>query len=403
MAAGPELTSTYSDLLLEMKGPLVENYPKYSVLLSELERNTDRKNFNGITVRVPIIRNVKQGTGPVSQSGTLNVARNIRTTHANIDVATITHAVNISKRLKSVSADAVTSWGQAMKLEMQLAEEAMPRTMNEFLNGDGTGLLATINDTASSTSHTVAGANFYQLYPGRVVDVLVRSTGATVTLGNEISSVTDSGGGAGTVVFGTTFTGATTQGIYIEGSQPQTAGYQPTGLGAATATSGTFEGVTIGADWQAVDGRNGDTSAQDLSISIADGCIRRRGRNGKPNDSFWLGDPAVIDKFGQTLLTQSRWDGSMSQLETGWEGIKYRGQLFIPEYDCKANRVISVPKDDVTFYATQNGPDWDDEDGSVFKRFSRSLPVEAWLVDEVQLGFHRLNRVVYADNLNQAA
>jgi hypothetical protein len=39
----------------------------------------------------------------------------------------------------------------------------------------------------------------------------------------------------------------------------------------------------------------------------------------------------------------------------------------------------------------------------VFKRFSRSLPVEAWLVDEVQLGFHRLNRLVYADNLNQAA
>lgn len=403
MAAGPELSTTYTDLLLDMKGPLVENYPKYSVLLSELERNTDRKNFFGDGVRVPIIRNVKQGTGAVGESGTLNIARNIRTQKALIPLATVTHAVQISKRLKAVSADSVSSWAEAMKLEMQLAEEAMPRTTNEYMNGDGTGLLATINDTATSTSHTVAGANIYQLYPGRVTDVLVRSTGASVTLGNEISSVTDLGSGAATVVFANSFTGATTQGIYIEGAQPQTSGYAPQGITQATAASGTFQGLTIGTDWQAVDGRNGDTSSQDLSVSIADGCIRRRGRNGKPNESFWIGDPAVIDKFGQTLLTQSRWDGSMSKLDTGWEGISYRGQLFIPEYDAKANRVVSVPKDDIQFYATQQGPDWDDEDGGVFKRFARSLPVEAWLVDEFNLGFHRLNRIVYADNLNQAA
>lgn len=406
MAAGPELTSTYTDLLLEMKGPLVENYPKYSVLLSELERNTDRKNFNGTSVRVPIIRNVKQGTGPAGESSTINIARNVRTNHANIGLATVTHAVQISKRLKSVSADSVTSWGQAMKLEMQLAEEAMPRVMNEFLNGDGTGLLATISDSANSASHTLTGANAYQLYPGRVVNVLKKSDGTNRDGGSgvEISSYNES---TSTITFAasinSTTDGANADGIYIEGSQPATTGFQPNGLAAATVTSGTFEGVTVGADWQAVDGRNGDTSAADLSISIADGCVRRRGRNGKPNDSFWLGDPAVIDKFGQTLLTQSRWDGTLSKLDTGWEGISYRGQLFIPEYDCKANRVISVPKDDVTFYATQSGPDWDDEDGSVFKRFSRSLPVEAWLVDEVQLGFHRLNRFVYADNLNQAA
>jgi hypothetical protein len=400
MAAGPELTTTYADLLLEMKGPLVENYPKYSVLLSELKRNTDRKNFQGTSVRVPIIRNVKQGTGPVAESGLLNVARNIRTQHANIGLATVTHAVQISKRLKAISAEGVASWGQAMKLEMQLAEEAMPRITNEFLNGDGTGLLASINDTATSTSHVVSGGNFYQLYPGRVVDVLVRSSGATVTLANEIASVTES---TLTVTFTTSFTGATTQGIYIEGSQPQTAGYAPQGFSQATAASGSFQGLTIGTDWQAVDGRNADTSTADLSISIMDGCIRRRGRNGRPNASFWIGDPAVLDKFGQTLITQSRWDGTMGTLETGWEGIKYRSELLIPEYDAKANRVLNVPTDDVQFYATGPGPDWDDEDGSVFKRFARSLPVEAWLVDEFNLGFYRLNRLVYADNLAQAS
>lgn len=410
MAAGPELTTTYTDLLLEMKGPLVENYPKYSVLLSELKRNTDRKNFQGTSVRVPIIRNVKQGTGAVAESGTLNVARNIRTQHANIGLATVTHAVQISKRLKAISAEGVASWGQAMKLEMQLAEEAMPRITNEYLNGDGTGLLATISDSAASATHTVTGANPYQLYSGRVVDVLVKSSGATRTLALEISTYTDSGSGTGTVVFTASVdstNGANLDGIYIEGSQPATAGtttqVQPQGFSQATAQSGTFQGLTVGTDWQAVDGRNGDATAADLSIAIMDGCIRRRGRNGRPNSSFWIGDVAVLDKFGQTLLTQSRWDGTMGTLQTGWEGIKYRSELLIPEYDAKANRVFNVPTDDVQFYATGPGPDWDDEDGAIFKRFARSLPVEAWLVDEFNLGFYRLNRLVFADNLNAAA
>jgi hypothetical protein len=214
--------------------------------------------------------------------------------------------------------------------------------MNEFLNGTGRAC-SRRSTTRRRRRRTRSGANFYQLYPGRVVDVLDDSTGATVTLGNEISSVTDSARGGHDRVRDLVH-GSTTQGVYIEGSQPQTTGYAPQGINQATATSGTFEGLTIGTDWQAVDGRNGDTSASDLSISIADGCIRRRGRNGKPNDSFWLGDPAVIDKFGQTLLTQSRWDGSMSKLETGWEGISYRGQLFIPEYDAKANRSDQRPE-----------------------------------------------------------
>lgn len=401
MAAGPELSTTYTDLLLDMKGPLVENYPKYSVLLSELSRDTDRKNFVGDGVRVPIIRNVKQGTGAPGEAGTLNVARNLRTQKALIPLATVTHAVQVSRRLKAVSADSVASWGQAMKLEMQLAEEAMPRVMNEFFNGSGDALLGTVSDSTASATHTVTGVNWYQCYPGRVVTIAKKSDG-TVRATAEIASVTETTSTSGTIVFAASFDsstdGANADGLYIEGSY----GNAPQGLTQASGT-GTFEGLTIGTDWQAVDGRNGDTTAADLSISIMDACIRRRGRNGRPDSAFWLGDYAAIQKFGQILLTQARWDGTAGQLKSGWQGIQYQGEILIPEYDAKPNRVINIPKDDIQFYATQPGPDWDDEDGSIFKRFSRALPIEAWLVDEVQLGFHRLNRLVYADNLNQAA
>lgn len=414
MAAGPETTSTYVDLMFEMKGRLVENFPKYSVLLDQLKRKAPaREDFDGTSVRTTIIRNVKQGTGPVTESGTLNVARNIRTTKVNIPIATITHAINITKRLKKTSDQPDTSFASAMSLEMKLAEEAMPRTVNEFLNGDGTGLLATTTDSVASATHTVSGANAYQLYPGRVVDVNLKSSGANATngAGREIVSYTETTATTGTVVFDSacTTTGSGLEGIYIEGSGINAGGTTGIlqGVQQAAATTGTFEGINKAgagnADWQGVDGRNGDTGAADLSISILDGCIRRRGRNGTPNSSLWVSDEAVLDKFSQSLLTQSRWAGDKGTLDTGFEYVNYRGERIFPEYDAKRSRIVHVPVEDVSFYATQPGPDWDDEDGNIFRRVSRSLPVEAWLVDELQLGVHRCNRFVFADNLNQAS
>jgi hypothetical protein len=401
MAAGPETMSTYAtDLMLEMKGPLVENYAKYSVLLSELKRKGGdfRQDAHGTSVRVPLILNPKQGTGSLAEAGTLNIARNIRTTHANITMHQMAHAVQVTRRLKRMSGNPATSWAQALKLEMKLAEEAMPRVANEMLNGNGDALLGTVTDTANSTSLTVTGGNAFQLYEGRVVDVLVRADGTVVSAGRQIVSYTES---TGVIVLDSAVNHTSAHGVYIEGSY----GNACQGIQQAGATTGIFESVDRAsyAGWKGVDGRNGDTSAADLSIVILDGAIRRRGRNGLDGGGFWLGDPAVIDKFGQTLLAQARWDGSYSQLKTGWKGIAYNEDILIKEYDHPSGQITYVPTDDCTFYSTQPGPDWDDETGSMFQRFSRSLPVEAWLVDEFQFGVHRCNRFTKVANLNQAA
>lgn len=420
MAVGPELSTTYTDLMLEAKDELQRNYSKSSVLATQLKRvNPTRREFDGVSVRVPLIRNIKQGTAAATESGTLVGPRNIRTTKVSIGLGLISHIVQVSKRLKKVSDNSVVSFAKALELEMSLAEESMSRSFNEILNGAGDGLIAAVTgaDGASggATQDLTVGttANFFQLYVGRVVDVLTRSTlaratGATAAV--RITAVNESTGKI-TVVFdddsATSFAGASTHGIYIEGVVGQTPGATsvPQGIQQAAAVTGTFETLAKGtnADWQGVDGRNADTTAADLSISIMDGCIRRRGRNGVPDKQLWLADPAVLDKFSQTLLTQSRWAGDKETLDTGFEYLNYRGERLFPEYDAKPARICNVPLDDIEFYATQSGPDWDDEDGTMFKRFGRNLPIESWLIDEVQLGVRRCNRFVFADNLNQAA
>lgn len=403
-----ETTSTLSNWLYDMKGPFTENFSKRKRLLTELERNTGRHNFDGLQVRVPLLLTLAQGTGGLAEAGTVNVAKTLDDSKALIPMARVAHAISLSPDLiKSAEGGEFAKAGGAMKLRMQQAEVAMPRVENEMLNtgaaGFAPGVLFAASASTNTTAITVATtSNWYQLYPGRVIDIVTVATGVVITNGTSrtILSVVkstgvvtlDAGGGSVNVT-------ASTHGIGIEGC----AGNAIQGIGNATAVTGTFEGIDKGTviQWQGVDGRNADTSAADLSIAILDGMERAVIPSGKEID-FYFGDRAVVDKFGQTLLTSSRWGGTDAELKTGWKGIAYRDTAVVPEDDAKPGRLVGVSKESLTLYAYDKAPDWDEFDG-LFKRFSRTLPVEAWLVDYVQLGVHQCNSLIFADNLNQAA
>lgn len=384
-----------------MLAPLQEGFSKRTVLLDELKRNTKRRNFIGLQVRVPLLLTLKQGTGSFAETGGPNVARQLDDKAAFIPLARVGHAIEISPELTHASAGGdFAASGDALKLEMSQAEVAMSRIENEMMFGTGDGLLATITTGAASATQTVGtSANFYQLYPGRIVDILLKSSGATLSLGRTIQSNDPV---AGTVVFDTTFTSVgATHGIYVEGTYNNAI----QGLQQAFGTSGNFEGLDRGANvgWRGVEGRGASPSAADLSIAIMDGAYRRLLQASGKSPDFYVGDPAAIDKFSQSLLAQFRWEAKYTRLATGWEGVDYRGVPLIPELDAPAGTVIGICKDALTFYGQGQGPMWDDETGSRFQRFSRTAPVEAWLIDRVQLGFHQPNALVRIPALNQAA
>lgn len=396
-----ETTSSLSNFLQDMIAPFQESFSKRTVLQDELKRNTRKANFHGLQVRVPLMFVPKQGTGGVAQTGTLNIARQIDDQAAFIAMSRVTHAIELSEDLmRAVDNRDFAYAGDALKLHMDSAETAMSRVENEMLNGAGDALLAAVTSatTNSTTVYIGTTANFYQNYAGRVVDILVRATGATVSLGRSYSSTDEA---AGTVVVDTAVTVTTAHGIYIEG----TYGNAVQGIRQAIATSGTFQGINLATvpQFRSIDGR-GTTAAADLSMSIMDGAYRRvMAASGKAPD-FWLGDPAAIDKFGQGLVTQFRWQPKITRLNTGWEGIDYRGTPLIPEFDAPAGTLVGVNKSALTLYSyNQKGPSWDDRTGTKFQRFTRSLPSEAWLVDYLQLGIHQPNAIVSVGSLNRAS
>ena len=400
-----ETTTTYADLLFEMQGPLAQNFPKNHVLLDELRRDTNPKHFSGSQVRVPIILNPQQGGHGVSETGTINTPVVENTTQAHITMARNIFPVSFSPDLMYTSRDNATSIAEVSKLKMSQAEIALARMENEQIHSPNLGQLVTCTGTGSTSiiTCTTTGFSAYQFYANRIVDILNTGTGVAETAGTSrkivSTSATDS-----TITLDAAVTFTASDGVYTHGSYGQ--GLQS--IQQIYATSGTFENIskTTVVGWQGTDGRGGDTTAADLSISLLDGAERKVASNSGEYPDFYVGDPAVIDKYGQTLLTQSRWSGdqSSSSQRVGRASSTAARSLSRTSTIARRRSPGSTRRRCRCTVAYNAGPEWDNLDGSVFKRIStRSLPVEAWLVDYAQLGAIRCNTMVFLTNLNQAS
>lgn len=396
-----ETTTTWADLLREAKGPLVEALRYKTVLLTEVRRNKSPRRWHGKQVTIPIFLAPQQGTGMITQTGTLNSPIVVETEQATINSAIIAVAVSFSTQVMRQADGDENSWAEVVPTKMERAEEIFGRVINEQMVGSSDALLAacTAGNNNSTTVTVGTTANFYQLYPGRVVDVLTRSNGNAITNGAGVK-ITDYSLANGTITVSVALTTSTNEGVYIQGSY----GNALQGLGSAVATTGTFEGInkaTVDA-WRGTDAS--PSSATDPTLSVFDKAERRVMERGSKQPQFYLADPAVIDKYTQGLTVQARWAGEEGQLESGWTGVRYRNKLLVPEYDMPASTAYGVQLDDCAIYTLDDGPDWDDYTGSIFQRFgTRALPLEAWLVWMLQFGFHACNSFVKIGNLNRAA
>lgn len=391
-----ETLASIANLVREQRGPLVQALRWSTVLMSEIERDQKPESFDGSSVRIPMILAPQQGGGMTTEQGTLNSTKQLSNTKVNVDTG-IAH-ITVSWTTKAVAAAKGTdnSWIDLIPDKMKMAENGMKRVINEQFCGSGDALLAAVTaGNAASTTVTVGlNANFYQLYAQRIVDVLNRSDGATVSLQRTIVDFDDVS--AGTITLDSAITTTTSHGVYIEGSW----GNAIAGIGQAAAVSGTFQTLNK-ATTPAWRGVVIDAAQAPLSQAYLDSAERRAGSRSGTTPDFYIGDPAVIDKYGQGLTVQSRWSGDNGKLATGWTGILFRDKTLVREYDVAPQTLYGIVKEDVKIYTRDDGPDWDEVDG-MFKRFSRSLPYESWLVWQLQLGFQRCNSLVQVKNLARA-
>lgn len=394
-----EAVADFADLLRDEKGPLARQLKWSTILMSELERDSSPEKYDGEKFRMGVILAPQAGTGMITETTALNTPQLLEKTKTRIDVGIVTIPVSFTTKLMEVSDNRDNAWLDAVEGKMDEAEKAFRRTINEQFCGVGDALIAAITaGSGPSTTVTVGtAANWYQLYEGRIIDVRTRSNGAVIANGVKIVSYDEV---AGTVTLNTSVTVTTNEGLYIQGSY----GNAIAGYGNATATTGTFQEINRATfpQWKGTDVTPSGTGPFDPTIAIFDKAERIARRRSGDGPDFYIMDPAVKDKFTQLLTVQAQWNGAEGTLETGWVGAKYRNKTYLDEFDMPSKTVYGVKKEDALILTVDDGPDWDERDGSMFKRFARTLPLEAWLVWMLQLGFKRCNSAVKIGNLTPA-
>ncbi len=407
------------DMLYNFRIPMQLNFGKRHVLRSELKRVAPDELFSGgDEARIPIILNSLQGGGNPGESGTVNVPHNFNMTKATFTLEDVFQPIGITLRAEENSQ--ANSSAPALRVLVEECENALAEITNDQFNAAG-ALLASVSANTTSPSLTVytdaALTNYERLYPGRVVDILTRSSGANPGNGlrRKIASVDRttgiitfltaqqaSDGDSGNITF------ANTAGIYL----PGTYGRALQSLEDIASSTNTFQGLdrSLVPGWQALDGRNGDTAVKMLTDTILDAAVEAGGRYGTPEWEFGLAQPRVINGYKQSKYAQTRVNPQVKQLSGGFSGIEYvhaSGTIvLVAEYRATRKRLVLVPKGDLAIYhgpAHPNGPEWVADTGSKWQRFGRTPTKEAWWREVIQLAAKRSNRVVYLANLDEAA
>ena len=440
----PNTLSTWATFLYELQGKVWEVFPSEAPFLAEMsgydaqagkpdhhstvrritsEMDGNRDEFSGKSVRHTLILQGLPGGGYVQENSTWNQPQVLPTAQINLNLVRALVPFSVTVDVERDSFD--NSSAGAVTTLVQQARTALCRQENRDILGDGTGLIASITDSATSLTTTVATtSNFDLLLPGTVWDILTRSSGADPGQGlrRKIASVVEStgvitwstanqaaDGGTGNIVH------ASTEGIYVPGSWSNgTLAQAPgalvvQGLEQAAAITGTFETLDKAANpqWQGTDGRGGDTSSAALSAQMLDGAVRRGRRAAIGTWDFGIGDPACVDLYKQGLYNQLRYDPQVMTLKSGFSGVIYDGAdkpfPLIKEPAHKKGGIKLIDKGSFVMYGDKPGPSFLEDDGAMFRRFSRSLAKEADLLDRFQLGVVKCNTLVFVNNLLSAS
>ena len=429
--------ASWAAFLFELKGAVHRAFPTEAPFLAELsgvedpdrvgrftrDMDGNRSIFSGSQVRHTLMPAQLPGAGFVKESSTWNVPHALDSKKVTINLVRALVPFGLTVDVERDSYD--NSNAAAIAQNVKEARVALARLENLAFLGDGTGLQIDITDSATSLTTTCGvGANFDVLLPGTVWDLLTRSTGADPGQGlrRKIASVNEttrvitwdtaqqaSDGGSGSIVH------SSTTGIYIPGSWSNGTGdaapgaLVAQGLEQAAAITGTFEGLDKAAlvVWQGTDGRAGDTATVALSMQMLDGAVRRGRRAGIGVWDFAIGDPGVIDLYKQGLYAQARYDISDMKLKSGFSGVMFDGAdkpfPLIKDPAAPKSKLKLIEKDSFQLYGDQAGPSFLEDDGAMFRRFSRTLAKEAELLDRVQLGVTKCNTIVFLNSLAVAA
>lgn len=366
----PASMTTVDALLKEVYALRLEDQlQSETVLTKRLERSSAGvvETVGGKYVDFPIRVSRNSGIGYRNENEQLQAAGQQGYAEVHVGLKYGYGRVRFTGQLMQLADKNYQAFASAMDNEMEYLKDDLAKDENFIAHGDGTGLRATINDTATSATHAVLNAQY--LEAGMVVDVLLKAAGGAVAGGAGLTIVSVSGLN---VTFSGSFIGATTQGVYRAGDY----GREPTGFGAILDPVKPLHGLdpAVQPKWTPVRNSNAGTPralAEGLMITECD-AIRVQG--GKTS--------VIVTSLGVrrayfNLLTQQRRYTDTKTFTGGFQGLPFNYGTEIPlveDVDAPPTIMKFLEEDKVKIFRNK-GWHWADDDGTTIKWVS---DFDAW-------------------------
>lgn len=259
----------------------------------------------------------------------------------------------------------VQAFVAAAERDMKSLQTNLKRDTSRILYGDGNGLLATISagSGAVNTMQVLANTGAYWLAVGQQIDVLNRTTFASVFTGRQITAINRA---TGVVTFdGAANATATTDGIYRQGNKTAGVQREPTGLAKIVAATGALHNVdpaTV-SEWASSVTAVGGVLTEEAMILKCDQSVA----NGGDISAIFTSQGVRRAYFG--ILKAYRQFVNTQKFEGGHTGLPFNYGKEIPvvdDPDCPAGFMWFLDESQISLRQTQ---EWhfEDRDGSMFK------------------------------------
>jgi hypothetical protein len=321
--------STFDTVLKDLyRGPIVEllNQELYLITWVEKQNVNDMGTFTGRRVIFPVHTGRNRGRGGTTDGGALSNAG----IQSYLDGIETPKYLNTGVELTDMTIEQTKSdegaFIRALESEMDGGMKDLRKDASRMAYGTGDGLLATVSAT-SSGSATITVDNGQYIAVGDTVDVLVKSTGATIANGTAVLVTAVVYNGAAnsatqaqaqvTLGGGNVSVTAATNGVYITGDR----GNECNGLRNMLEVSRTLHSINSVTypiwDSNKLDAGQSNPS-EDQFMQIAQ---RARMRSGFTIDRF-LTTYGVQRRLANTYTSQKRWnDNNATQIDGGYEAI----------------------------------------------------------------------------------
>ena len=342
-------------------GPIVEQLNYKTYLLDQIERDTDHIDHTGRRAVVPVHSGRNRGRGSrAATTPTLPTAGRQSWQDAIIPIRYHYASIEVDDSAIEASTSNQGAFINILDAETKGVAQDLRKDLNRQVFGEGTGALATVAATATTTTALTLSSVQY-VAVGDPVDVLVASSGSAGTGAAATEIVSRTGGATKTVTLATTVTVDLTYSVYIAGSRNNEMDGLRNISGQTSRTLHSIYSATAGNQFWDPAVRNVGTAAGSEAVAsetsfelLADDV----GLTGQGEVEVFLTSRGIRRRLADTYQSQKRFnDAQAVNIHGGYSAIMVNEIPVVADDDCPRTWAFGFDKSAFRWFV-QASPGW---------------------------------------------